>query len=62
MGNESILNRIIDSHQSQESKLQELLTEFAAVMKDMVKDEVARQLPMAVARALEIGVNPQLYK
>ena len=62
MGNESLLQRIISSHASQEEKLAVLLAEFSSTITEMVKDEVARQLPKAVMRALEIGVNPQLYK
>lgn len=58
----TLLDKVIESHKSHEARMSELSLPFKHKIMDYIQQEIARQLPLAIKRAIEIGVDPRIYK
>lgn len=58
----TLLDKVIQSHKAHEDRMSELSLQFKQQIIAYIQSEIARQLPLAVKRAIEIGVDPRIYK
>ena len=58
----TLLDKIVQSHKDHEDRMSDLSLPFKQQIIAYIQSEIARQLPLAVKRALEIGVDPRIYK
>jgi len=59
---EALIDRIVKAQKNHEERFTELLQGFSQEISLMIALEVERQLPRAIQKALEIGVDPRTYK
>jgi hypothetical protein len=58
----TLLDKVIESHRSHEERMSELSLPFKQQIIAYIQSEIARQLPLALQRAIEVGVDPRIYK
>ncbi len=58
----TLLDKVLNAQQSHEERIKSLIQAFSEEVQFLVQTEVSRQLPTAVQRAMEIGIDPRIYK
>ena len=58
----TLLDKVIQSHKDHEDRMSDLSLPFKQQIIAYIQSEVARQLPAAVQRAMEMGIDPRIYK